>query len=114
MDLAVKRLHERVEQLEEENRQLREALAPSKFAVSPLPGIYLPKKVAMLFSCLLAHGSVSKAKAYAAIYGFDYDCEPRVVDVYICKLRKQLQPHGWSIRTIHGQGYELVRPQVAA
>ncbi len=48
--------------------------------------------------------------------------EPKIVDVYICKIRKKLTPLGVRIDTLWGRGYalalserpHLVREQVAA
>lgn len=31
----------------------------------------------------------------------------KIIDVFICKLRAKLRPHGLEIATIWGRGYEL-------
>jgi DNA-binding response OmpR family regulator len=36
--------------------------------------------------------------------------EPKIVDVYICKLRRALEPHGLEIETIWGVGVCLKLP----
>lgn len=59
---------------------------------------------------------VSKETIYDAVYGMR-DTQPfdKVVDVYICKLRKKLASHttgGCYIETVYGRGYKLDAPSV--
>lgn len=62
---------------------------------------------------------ISKDALYDAIYGASID-QPfdKVIDVYICKLRKKFSSAsktGWQyIETIHGRGYKLSLPEPAA
>lgn len=51
----------------------------------------------------------SKQSIMMAMYcdRIDEDPEIKIVDVFICKLRKKLKPFGVSIGTIWGQGYSL-------
>lgn len=61
---------------------------------------------------------VSKETIYDAVYGMR-DTQPfdKVVDVYICKLRKKLAAHtsgGCYIETVYGRGYKLDAPSAAS
>jgi len=58
---------------------------------------------------------VSKESVYAAVYG-SMDCEPfdKVIDVYICKLRKKLADATGGqqfIETVYCRGYKMDRPE---
>jgi two-component system cell cycle response regulator CtrA len=59
---------------------------------------------------------ISKDAIYDAIYGASID-QPfdKVIDVYICKLRKKIATaaeSGWQyIETVHGRGYKLSSPE---
>lgn len=58
---------------------------------------------------------VSKESVYSAVYG-SMDCEPfdKVIDVYICKLRKKLADatDGQQfIETVYCRGYKMDRPE---
>jgi two-component system response regulator TctD len=53
---------------------------------------------------------VSKERLTAEVFGFDEDVGPNVVEVYVARLRRKLEPDGPEIRTIRGLGYMLVAP----
>ena len=59
-----------------------------------------------------ANKVISKSAIYDAIYGMEED-QPfdKVIDVYICKIRKKIDavaPDGDShIETVHGRGYKF-------
>jgi two-component system, cell cycle response regulator CtrA len=44
----------------------------------------------------------------------DDDREVKIVDVFVCKLRKKLEPFGWRIETVWGRGYAIPADQRAA
>ena len=56
----------------------------------------------------VAPRSRTKEQLLADVYWADHD-EPeiKILDVYVCKLRKKLQPLGVTIETVWGQGYRL-------
>lgn len=69
---------------------------------------------------LNARKVMSKAAIYDAIYGLAED-QPfdKVIDVYICKIRKKIDAAAQSghryIETVHGRGYKMSPPeQIAA
>ena len=62
---------------------------------------------------------MSKAALYDAVYGMAED-QPfdKVIDVYICKIRKKIDlaagPGHRYIETVHGRGYKLSPPDRSA
>ena len=56
---------------------------------------------------------ISKEQIYAAVYGL-LDSQPyaKVIDVYICKIRKKLEESTGNkyIETVYGRGYKLTDP----
>lgn len=69
---------------------------------------------ANLFDVLFKAGErgVSKQSLFDALYGNDPDGGPdgKIVDVFICKLRRKLRDADlpWFIETLWGRGYRLV------
>lgn len=65
---------------------------------------------------LNAHKVVPKAAIYDAVYGMVED-QPfdKVIDVYICKIRKKIDAAAKSghryIETVHGRGYKMSAPE---
>ncbi|MCA1777677.1 MAG: response regulator transcription factor [Loktanella sp.] len=65
---------------------------------------------------LNAHKVVTKAAIYDAVYGMVED-QPfdKVIDVYICKIRKKIDAATKSghryIETVHGRGYKMSAPE---
>lgn len=68
---------------------------------------------------LNARKVMSKAAIYDAVYGMAED-QPfdKVIDVYICKIRKKIDAATRSghryIETVHGRGYKMAPPEPAA
>jgi hypothetical protein len=55
-------------------------------------------------------GTVSKTSLHAALYGTFHDDETpdaKIVDVFVCKIRKKLAPFGVDISTVWGAGYSM-------
>lgn len=72
-----------------------------------------------LFGVLMARESATKDALMAGLYRDFGKDEPelKIVDVFVCKIRKKLEPFGLSIETRWGQGYYLTpatRDQVRA
>ncbi len=80
--------------------------------------IKLSKREYSVFQHLALNSNrvISKDAIYDAIYGTSVE-QPfdKVIDVYICKLRKKFtmaSESGWQyIETVHGRGYKLSSPQ---
>jgi two-component system cell cycle response regulator CtrA len=64
---------------------------------------------ARLFGALLERELLTKDAAMAALYRDRGDDEPemKIIDVFVCKLRKKLRPYGMTIETRWGVGYEM-------
>ncbi|TPN44433.1 winged helix family transcriptional regulator [Mesorhizobium sp. B1-1-4] len=109
MDDLVIRQQQEIETLRERVRQLEDALVPPSVRV-PLEWL-LTGSEARLFAFLTTRDVATKAAIMQAIYspGVDDEPEPKIVDVFVCKMRKKLKPFGVSIETVWGQGYALQR-----
>ena len=49
--------------------------------------------------------SCSREKIIIGVWGYDFDGEEKIVDVYINSLRKKIEPKSYYINTIRGFGY---------
>lgn len=69
----------------------------------------LPRRELALFETLLkARGrSLTKAAILDALYGTGADVEEKVVEVYVSRLRKRLEPYRVGIRVQRGLGYSI-------
>jgi DNA-binding response OmpR family regulator len=65
----------------------------------------------MLAALMLApSGFLDRLAAFDALYwdrGETGEPEPKIIDVWICRLRKAIKPLGFRIATIWGRGYQL-------
>lgn len=108
-------LRERVDVLEEEVRQLHDAFEPS----APMPEAWkLTKTEARLLHVLARTrgGYLTKERILTALYGLEPDVEIKIVDIYVCKLRRKLARAGSAveIRTFYGDGFGLTAEAHAA
>jgi len=105
----VQRQNNEIAMLRERVRQLEEALAPAAVTV-PLEWA-LTAAEARVFAHLTTREIASKQSIMAALYSLRPDLdepEIKIVDVFICKMRKKIAPFGVKIVTVWGQGYALV------
>ena len=80
--------------------------------------IKLSKREHSVFQHLALNSNkvISKDAIYDAVYGSSID-QPfdKIIDVYICKLRKKIaaaSESGWQyIETVQGRGYRLMLPE---
>lgn len=115
MDIAA-----RLEVVEEENALLRERVAELERVLgitldAPLEW-GLTGQESRVMGALIARPLVTKDVAMAALYrdfGRD-EPEPKIIDVFICKIRKKVRPFGIEIETVWGQGYRIPADQRAA
>jgi len=72
--------------------------------------IELPRREMSVFECLLAADGrlVSKNAMLDHAYGVGADVEETVVEVYVSRLRRRLNPHGVQIKAQRGLGYQLL------
>lgn len=100
---------EYIKLIEAENDVLRgrvaelEAMLGVTFAAPPILG--LTAHEAGLFGFLLRRDFVTKQAALSALYGGMDEPEIKIIDVFICKLRKKIAPFGIRVETQWGQGY---------
>ncbi len=112
MDSLEDALRNRVGELEERVRQLEEALSPLEF-MSP-PEWQLTANEARVFAHLASREMATKQSLMAVLYsGRSEEPGIKIVDVFICKLRRKIKPFGVSINTIWGQGWALERKAAA-
>lgn len=104
----------RIDTLEERIRQLEEALAPT--CVPVRMEWRLTSSEARVFAHLTTRDHATKQSIMLAMYSDRIDVEPeiKIVDVFICKMRRKLKPFGIEIATIWGQGYALTNRQLYA
>nr|WP_276510278.1 winged helix-turn-helix domain-containing protein [Paenibacillus qinlingensis] len=76
----------------------------------------LPKKEyeLLLFFVRNPNQVFTREDLIAKIWGWDFEGEDRVVDLYIKRLRQKLTAgkEDWSIRTVWGVGYKFEGPSV--
>ncbi|MDF2809344.1 MAG: winged helix family transcriptional regulator [Microvirga sp.] len=95
------RLQLRVEQLEGLMGMSIDALVPIEWR--------LTRSEACVFGVLLRREIATKDAVMAALYRSTAkdEAELKIVDVFICKMRKKLRPFGITIITRWGTGYSL-------
>jgi DNA-binding response OmpR family regulator len=82
------------------------ALDPVRHEVRTLTGtVVLTRRESALLGELIHHAgeSVSKQQLLSEVWGYDFDPETNVVDVYVRRIRKKLGPS--AISTVRGVGY---------
>jgi hypothetical protein len=57
---------------------------------------------------LVKQGRASKPGIFAMLYGMSLEQpEPKIIDVFVCKMRRKLKPAGIAIGTLWSSGYEM-------
>lgn len=51
---------------------------------------------------------IHKVRVFLNVWGGSSDVQMKTLDVFICKLRKQIARVGMTIETVHGMGYRLI------
>lgn len=71
-----------------------------------------PRETALLEVLVQQIGAVvTKQQIGDSLFSIDNNAQLSAVEVYVHRLRKQLLPHGLSIRTVRGLGYMLEKPE---
>lgn len=102
----------RVHALELANGRLQDdldALRAEKLGtefVAPIEWGLTPKETQVL-AVLMRNATCTKRAIMAALYDLGADDPPeiKIVDVFVCKVRKKIEPRGVLIETIWGQGW---------
>ncbi len=105
----------RLEVVEQENLLLRERIAALESILMdcarPEMEWGLTSQEVRVFGVLVNRELATKDAIMAGLYsdraGEEGEVEPKIVDVFVCKIRKKLKPFGVEIRTVWGQGYTL-------
>lgn len=106
----INRLKDRIEALEMQLVAVRR-----EFGEFEIPGIENTKLTArQRVLCKLLHDArgrtVSRQTLYNAIYALMPQADwphDKIIDVYICYIRRRLKGTRWEIRTVWGSGYSL-------
>lgn len=101
-------LRNRVAVLEERVRVLEDALAPASVVIPLEWG--LSQREACIFAHLTTRDLVTRDSIFAALYShLPIDDEPaaKIVDVFLCAIRKKLSRFGVQIHTVRGRGFAL-------
>lgn len=113
MDVAA-----RLEVVERENDTLREKVAQLESLLgmrSPAPiELGLTASEARVFGVLMARERATRDAIMAALYADrpgDEEAELKIVDVFVCKMRKKLKPFDIQIGNVWGQGYFMTPEQ---
>lgn len=101
----------RLEVVERENEELREQVRQLLIMLrgdAPMPIQFsLTGKEAALLGALMQGTIVSKESCLHFIYQGRDEPELKIIDVFVCKLRRKLKPFGITIDTAWGRGYAL-------
>ena len=110
----VQSLRDRIDYLEEEIRQLREKIAPED---NPFLGkLGMTRQLAAVLFCLYRHQLVTFSMIEAVTEKYSRDIFDRKDDedhvscrsrVAIWKVRRRLEKHGITFKTVWGIGYEM-------
>lgn len=76
----------------------------------------LTRKEAEIVAAIVRYGRATKASLYHSLYGgtdAEEQREPKIIDVYVCKIRKKLRPLGVAIGTQWGVGYTMEPDDIA-
>jgi two-component system cell cycle response regulator CtrA len=99
----------RAMELQRENEELRALLAEQN-APSLLPQAVFgfTRSEAIVFSILMRHRAPHRETFMQGLYGESNNPpEGKVLDIFICKMRKKLRPHGIEIKTINAEGFMI-------
>lgn len=89
----------------------QEGLRGIEAALEAIPYVFrLTRKEAQTFAALLLRPRMAtKNFLHSAVYGLDPNggAEPKIVDVFMCKIRRKIEPHGVQVGTVWGRGYQI-------
>jgi two-component system cell cycle response regulator CtrA len=102
----------RIDVLERENEELRETIAILRSENvhdewMAAPELMLTAKEEEICRVLLKRSRVHREALHRLLYLQEPETELKIIDVFVCKVRKKLAPFGVVIQTIWGQGYTL-------
>lgn len=104
---------DRVALLERENADLRERVAWLERCLLGTASYHilgLSAAEERVFGGLMSRDSFSKDQLLTLAYSDKVDADLpdiKIIDVFVCKIRKKLKPFGFGITTIWGRGYAI-------
>lgn len=108
---------DRLALLEAENAELRERVILLERSLTadldrlPIGGLTQTEAV-VLATIQASPDGASKNRIFNAVYALRGDREQpeiKIIDIFVCKLRKKLAAHGIGIETVWGWGYRMSR-----
>ncbi|GJD97740.1 hypothetical protein [Methylobacterium iners] len=101
---AFHEMRARIEELEEENRQLREQLVPRLV----FPKIWkLSRQQSRMLAAIYNADQCSWERLRSAVLGLDGEQSEKHIQAVLCNVRRRLTPFGIVIVTVWGQGVRL-------
>lgn len=102
----VRKLEDRIEELEAENAWLREQVTVPAAYHLPLKW-RLTKSEGTVLWVIISRPLATKEAIAMTLYGArDEPADPlKIVDVFVCKIRRKLEPFGIHVLTSWGRGY---------
>lgn len=102
-DDLIKKLEEENEDLRARVRELEQQLGIS---VGPPLAFGLSRQEGVIFGLLVKNPLVTREFAMSTLYLHEQDmADDKILDVFICKVRRKLQPWNIDILTKWGQGW---------
>jgi DNA-binding winged helix-turn-helix (wHTH) protein len=93
--------------------QLRQYLLSDGYSIIRAADFELTNKESMVLACLESGLVTVRSEILGKVWGTagvdDRYFYSRSLDVYVSKLRKILDGSGYSIKTIHGKGFQLIK-----
>lgn len=113
VDARLEAVEEENERLREEVEELRRLYGVSDF-VAPID-LRLTGAESCVLGALFRRDHCTKDQIMRAVYSARVDTEPqiKIIDVFVCKIRKKLAPFGITIGTLWGRGYYMATPSKA-
>lgn len=97
-----------------DNDELREQVRVLRAELRPAPGweppaeLHLTPREATIVAALVARERCTREALMIGLYS---DCpdgrDPKILDVFICHIRRKLAPFGLTIETVYGAGYQM-------
>jgi two-component system cell cycle response regulator CtrA len=107
-EARIRMLEDELTLKDERIRLLEEAIAGANVEDHALYFDLTPQQ-AICFGVLLKNRAPRRSAFMAALYSgrADDEIEPKIIDVFICQMRKKLIPLGIEIKTHWGECYEM-------